>query len=71
MEDLITLVGSLGFPIVSCFFLWRFINETMATFTQVIRDNTDMLSKICDRLDMWKEEERKNGTGNDKPPSNL
>lgn len=70
MEDLITLVGSLGFPIVSCIFLWRFINDTMATFTDVIRDNTAMLSKICDRLDMWKEEER-NGSGRDKPPGNL
>ena len=46
------LIGSLGFPIVSCFFLWKFINETMKEFTRSITENTKTLNKLCDKLDV-------------------
>lgn len=70
MQDLVSVISSLGFPIVCCFFLWKYINTTMIDFTQVIRENTTMLGKICDRLDMY-ETEKKEGVKNEKPPDSL
>lgn len=46
-----TLVGSIGFPIVSCIFLWRYINETMKSFTETMNENTKMLTKLCEKFD--------------------
>lgn len=46
-----TLVGSIGFPIVCCIFLWKYINETMKSFTENMNENTKMLTRIYERLD--------------------
>lgn len=46
-----TLVGSIGFPIVSCIFLWKYINETMKSFTETMNENTKMLTKLCEKFD--------------------
>lgn len=51
VELLVTLVGSLGFPIVCCYFLWKYINETMKEFTKIMQQNTMMISKLCDKID--------------------
>ena len=51
-----TMIGSLGFPIVCCYFMWKYINTTMKEFTETMVENTKMLNKICDRLDIWKTE---------------
>ena len=51
-ETLISLIGSLGFPIVCCFFLWKFINESLKDFTKTMTENTLMLQKINEKLDM-------------------
>ena len=49
-ENLMTLIGSLGFPIVCCFFMWKYINETMKEFTAKIEANTLALTTLCERL---------------------
>ncbi len=49
-EQLVTLVGSLGFPIVCCFFMWKYINDTMKEFTEKIEANTLALTTLCERL---------------------
>ena len=46
-----TLIGSIGFPIVSCIFLWKYINETMKSFTETMNENTKMLTRLCEKLD--------------------
>ena len=46
-----TLVGPIGFPIVSCIFLWKYINETMKSFTETMNKNTKMLTKLCEKFD--------------------
>ena len=62
IEIVSTMIGSLGFPVVCCWFMWKYINTTMKDFTNTMTENTKMLNKICDRLDMWKtEQKRKNG----------
>lgn len=57
-----TLVGSIGFPIVSCIFLWRYINETMKSFTETMNENTKMLTKLCEKFDNVRRENE-----NDRP----
>lgn len=59
MEALMSVIGSLGFPIVCCYFLWKYINETMKSFTETMAENTKLLTRICDRLDLLNEEEEK------------
>ena len=52
IEVIVSLIGSLGFPIVCCFFLWKYINETMKEFTKTMSENTMMLAKLCEKLDI-------------------
>ena len=51
MRYISTLVGSIGFPIVCCIFLWKYINETMKSFTENMSENKKMLTRIYERLD--------------------
>lgn len=57
-----TLVGSIGFPIVCCIFLWKYINETMKNFTENMSENTKMLTKLCEKFDNVRRE-----NDNDRP----
>lgn len=51
MENITTLIGSLGFPIVACVFLWKFISTTLQEFTKAMNSNTKMLEKVSDSID--------------------
>lgn len=51
MEQIVSLIGSLGFPIVACYFLWKFIDSTLKDFSKSMSENTKMLSKLCDSID--------------------
>lgn len=51
MENIVSLVSSVGFPIVACIFMWRYINDTMKEFTQTMNENTKMIAKLCAKLD--------------------
>lgn len=51
MQMITTLIGSIGFPIVCCIFLWKYINGTMKNFTENMSENTKMLTRIYERLE--------------------
>lgn len=51
MEQITTLIGSYGFPIVACVFLWKFISTTLQKFTEAMNRNTKMLEKVSDSID--------------------
>lgn len=55
-QQISALIGSLGFPIVSCVFLWKFINSTLKDFTASLNANTKLLDKICVKLDEMEHE---------------
>lgn len=57
-----TLVGSIGFPIVCCIFLWKYINETMKSFTETMNENTKMLTKLCEKFDNVRRENDNDGS---------
>lgn len=48
---LISLVGSLGFPIVCCYFMWKYINTTLKDFTEMMNKNNESISKLCTKID--------------------
>ena len=56
IEVIASIIGTVGFPIVCCYFMWRYISETMKEFTRTMEENTKMLNRVCDRLDMWKDD---------------
>lgn len=51
IETVASLISSVGFPIVCCFFMWKYINTTLKDFTNTMNENTKMISKLCDRLE--------------------
>ena len=51
MDEITQMVSNVGFPIVACIFMAWFINNTLKDFTTTMRENTTMLSKLCDKLD--------------------
>ena len=58
IEMVVSLIGTVGFPIVCCGFMWKYINTTMAEFTKTMQENTKVLTRICDRIDLVKLSER-------------
>ena len=51
MNEITTLISTLGFPIVCCVFMWRYINTTLKEFTKNMAENTALLQKLIDKLD--------------------
>lgn len=51
MQEFVQLVSTVGFPIVCVMFLWRYVNTTMKEFTDTMRENTAILTKLMQKLD--------------------
>lgn len=60
VENVVSLISSVGFPIVCCIFLWQYVNTTMKDFTEIMNQNTRMIEKLIDRLDRSMKDEEKN-----------
>ncbi len=52
VQMITNLISSMGFPIVCCVFLWKYVNTTMKEFTDTMNHNTTMIEKLIDRLDL-------------------
>lgn len=64
MADVVTLVTNLGFPIAICLLLMWYIREITnkheeetKRFTEALNSNTLVLQKLCDALDVERENE--------------
>lgn len=51
IETILTTIGSYGFPIVACIFMWKFINTTLGEFTKTLTENTIVLEKLKNTID--------------------
>lgn len=51
MNDIVALVSSVGFPIVCCLLMFKYINTTMKEFNKTMNENTKMLSKLCEKIE--------------------
>ena len=58
-QDIITLVGSLGFPIVACIYLFKVFRAEISELRKAIENNTKVMTRICAKLDI-DDEEKKN-----------
>ena len=50
-DNLVTLIGTLGFPIVMCGALCFYIYKVQTKLQDIITENTKMLEKLIDRMD--------------------
>lgn len=51
VEAVVSLISSVGFPIVCCIFMWKYINSTLKDFTETMNENTRMIAKLCEKLE--------------------
>lgn len=51
IETIVSLISSVGFPIVCCIFMWQYINTTLKDFMKTMNENTKMISKLCEKID--------------------
>lgn len=54
LDSIVSLVSSVGFPIVACVFMWKYINTTVKDLTNTLNENTKMIAKLCERLERTK-----------------
>lgn len=59
MQDIVTLITNLGFPIAVCIMMAMYIRELTnkhqaetKEFTEALNQNTIVLQKLCDKLDI-------------------
>ena len=48
---IVTMVGSLGFPIVACVFLFRFISKTMKDMATALDNNTAVMNNLIAKIE--------------------
>ena len=51
MNTLVSLISTVGFPIVCVIFLWNYVNTTLKEFTETMKENTLMLQKLYEKID--------------------
>ena len=51
MNEGVQLISSVGFPIVCVMFLWKYVNTTMKEFIETMKEVTQMLAKIMQKMD--------------------
>lgn len=66
MQEIVQLVSTVGFPIVFCFLMWKYVSEqttqtreiiteftaTMREFKLTMIENNRLMTIICDKLDV-------------------
>ena len=51
VNEIAALISSIGFPIVCCIFMWKYISTSMKEFMKTVEENTRVTQKLCDKLD--------------------
>jgi len=51
VNDIITIISTLGFPIAACCWMAYYQNTTLQKLTDVIQKNTEMLKELSIRLE--------------------
>lgn len=50
INDIVTLIGSLGFPIVACVGMFYLYNRTLKDFTSTLNDIASEIKELRDEL---------------------
>ena len=51
MEDIISIISTVGFPIFACIYMARFMRADMQKLVEVVDKMADSIDKLNDRLD--------------------
>lgn len=51
-KQLIDIISTVGFPIVCCYFMWRYINTTLKEFSDMMAKNNETIGRLCDKIDI-------------------
>ncbi len=51
VNDIMTIISTLGFPIAACIWMAYYQNTTLQKLTEVIQKNTEMLKELSIRLE--------------------
>ena len=51
VNTITSFISTIGFPIVCVIYMWKYISTTQKEFTEAIKNNTVMISKLCEKLD--------------------
>lgn len=54
INTIVTLIGSLGFPIAACIALFYFINKTMKEVTTALDNNTSVMNNLIAKIEGMK-----------------
>ena len=49
-DQAVNYLSSVGFPIVACYFMWKFINTTLADFSKSLNEVTLALKELCVKM---------------------
>ena len=69
MQEIVQLISTVGFPIVFCLLMWKYISDnnaqikdviteftaTMREFKVTMTENNRLMTIICDKLDVTRE----------------
>lgn len=50
VDQAVNYLSSVGFPIVACYFMWKFINTTLADFSKSLNEVTLALKELCVKM---------------------
>ena len=61
-DQAVNYLSSVGFPIIACYFLWKFVNTTLADFSKSLNEVTLALKELC--IKMGGDEDEKSADAN-------
>lgn len=50
-ETVVSLITSVGFPIIACVYMWKYINTTLKDFTEMMNKNNESIVALCEKID--------------------
>ena len=50
ISTITSLISTVGFPIVCCVFMWKFISTTLKEFTEAIGKNTAAINELVNSI---------------------
>lgn len=51
-NEIMSLIGSFGFPIVMCILFWHYISTAMQNIENIVAKNTEALNTLVLKLDI-------------------
>ena len=51
-KQIVDIISTVGFPIVCCYFMWRYINTTLKEFSDSMKKNNETIANLCSKIDI-------------------